>query len=95
MGGIGNAMERISMPSGGRRAYLSAQAGCAAAAMAQSPSNGDAMAIRRVGHELLLILSDGMGSGHCRAQGKPMRRGDVRRAYINRLWRGGRCAQHK
>ena len=53
MGGIGNAMERISMPSGGRRAYLSAQAGCAAAAMA----------IRRVGHELLLILSDGMGSG--------------------------------
>ena len=63
MGGIGNAMERISMPSGGRRAYLSAQAGCAAAAMAKSPSNGDAMAIRRVGHELLLILSDGMGSG--------------------------------
>lgn len=60
MGGIGNAMERISMPSGGRRAYLSAQAGCAAAAMAKSPSNGDAMAIRRVGHELLLILSDGM-----------------------------------
>ena len=62
-GGMGNAMERISMPSGGRRAYLSAQAGCAAAAMAKSPSNGDAMAIRRVGHELLLILSDGMGSG--------------------------------
>ena len=32
------------------------------------------------------------GLRRCRAQGKSMRRGDVRRAYINRLWRGGRCA---
>lgn len=63
VGGLGSAIERISMPNAARRAHLGAEAGCAAAAMAKSPSNGDTAAIRRMGHELLLILSDGMGSG--------------------------------
>lgn len=61
--GMGAALEKMSLPQGRRQPSLDAEAGAAAAAMAQSPANGDAMAIQRSGAELLLILSDGMGSG--------------------------------
>lgn len=61
--GMGMAMERMSLPNGQRRTSLGVEAGAAAVAMAKSPTNGDSMAIRRMGRELLLVLSDGMGTG--------------------------------
>ncbi len=62
--GMGAAMERMSLSGASKRTSLGVEAASAAVAMAKSPTNGDSVAIRRMGRELLLVLSDGMGSGH-------------------------------
>ena len=63
MCGMGNAIDKLSMPKRRRRHKLKADIGSAGQAMQGSPANGDTISIRRLENELLLILSDGMGSG--------------------------------
>lgn len=62
--GLVSAMEHIALDTGseGKRRF-SLSLGTAAAAKPGSPETGDAVAMRRAGDELLLILGDGMGSG--------------------------------
>ncbi len=64
MSGVSSAMERMGEPRRRmKKSRLRAETGAAALPKEGSPQTGDTMAIRRLDGGLLLLMSDGMGSG--------------------------------
>ena len=64
--GVSGVIERLAEEAPeGKRNRFDVRVGVAGCPKAGNAETGDSMALRRIGGELLLLLSDGMGTGVC------------------------------